>query len=149
MPIAVDLDQRRHRHAFARARLDERPGALLAVHDHAHFRATARERGETARLLRHHADRVKDVAEAVVEEILGLAHGGHGDRARGRVQRALDHLGALGGLHVRAQHDAVRLHAAAHRFAIALELLDVEEQRGSIEVLQHGTPTINEARCRS
>jgi hypothetical protein len=128
MAVAVDLDQRGQVDALCRGGRHQRLCRLDAVHDRRHARPALHERREPRDLLRHHPHRVEDVAEAVVVEILGLAHRGYRDGPGRRAQRALRHVGALAGLHVRPQRHAVAVHALAHRAAVVLELLRVEQQ---------------------
>ena len=112
----------RHRHGGHRCRSRSSPGCARPPsrsHPPAparprrcprwrYTRAAPRELRDARHFVRHHSHRVEDVAEAVVEEIFGLAYGGNRNRPGGRIERALRHLDALRGLHVRAQHDAMR-----------------------------------------
>ena len=74
----------------------------------------------------------------MVEEVLGLAQRGHRDGPGFRAEGALRDLDVLRGLHVRPQGHAVRGEAFAHARAIAIELVGVQQQRGGVELIQHG-----------
>src|SRR5207247_539261 len=93
-----------------------------AVDDDRDLRAAPREIDHAIELCRSDSDRVEDVLETVVEEILRLAQRRDRDRPGVRAERQPRDLEILRGLHVRAQDDALRLEALAHRAAIALDL---------------------------
>jgi hypothetical protein len=95
---------------------------------------------ESSDLLRpHHLGGDEEIPDARGGHHLRLAHLGHADADRARRDLPARDLRALVGLGVRADLLAHRLHMGGHLLEIALETIEIEEQRGSGKLgLGHG-----------
>ena len=86
---------------------------------------------EAADLLRpHHLGGDEQIADARRRHHLGLAHLGHAHSHRARGDLPARDLRTLVGLGVRADLLAHRRHVGGHLLQIALEAIEIEEQRG-------------------
>ena len=136
MRTHVDLDQHLDPHAFG-ARRGVQIGYVARVVGQNADLGLAHKSGEARKfLLSHDLVRHEHVGDTARDQRLGLAHllAAHADRPRGDLRPG--DLGALVALRVRAQAHAAALHRVRHALEVALEGIQIENERGRVDFVE-------------
>ena len=134
MIAGIDLDHDLDRIVTFRCESDEVAGHTRARNKHLQIEATVHQVGDVPELVRGYADRVRQVGEAVVEEVLGFAKRRH--RPWPDLTPVCDSgdLARLGRLQMRPQTHVMRAQVIAHAPRIALDPLSISDQGRCFEV---------------
>jgi hypothetical protein len=147
-PGAAAADLHVHEHVQHLARAAHRRGQLAdvvgVVHHRERLRVAVEHLEQASDLLRpHHLGGDEEIADPRRRHHLRLRHLGHAHAHRpGRDLTARD-LRALVRLRVRAQLFSHRLHMGGHLLDVALEAVEIEEERGRGQLgFRHGVGSI-------
>ena len=135
--IAVDLDQNRGLRPAVAHRVDDGSRLLHGVEDRRDVDAARDERPQPRELVRRETDRVSDVLEPAIGEILRLLERRDRDWSAARREQPLRDLDRLRSLHVGPEAHVQGLQARRQPRDVALHLGEVEHQGGRLEGVEH------------
>ena len=131
--VGIDLYEHHKRMAVVLAEAGNGLGAFDAVGEDLESAAAPAQIQGLGQSVRGHADGIENVGHALGKELLGFLERRYRDAAGPGCALCRHHLGAFGGLDMRAKAHAQRVGALLHAGNVALHLLERDDGRGSIE----------------